>query len=86
MIKISTAFAALLIAAAGFASVTYAEGQHNEGEYYEGVQKNALGQTHPTVSHEYTGSVSHAGRMDDHGFGRNSIDSGDYYEGASRPN
>lgn len=82
MPTLKTTFALVLIAAAGFASVTYAE-----GDYYEGAQKNAVRQQRrPPVDRNYTGSVSHTAPVYDRLPDEKTIDSGDYYEGVQRPN
>jgi len=74
MTKITSAFAAALIASASFASVALAE-----GDYYEGASK-----TSATVDHVQTGSIAkdqQAANQIQAPIGR-----GDYYEGANRPN
>jgi hypothetical protein len=82
MTSIKTAFALVLLTAAGFAGVTYAE-----GDYYEGTQENVAGpQPRPPFSRDYTGSVSHSVRMNSRVLDGKAINSGDYYEGAQRPN
>lgn len=82
MTNIKTAFALVLIASAGSAGVTYAE-----GDYYEGAQKNTVRQqSRPPVSRDYTGSVSHTAPVYGRLLDEKAIDSGDYYEGIQRPN
>ncbi|CDN47131.1 MULTISPECIES: hypothetical protein [Neorhizobium] len=74
MTKITSAFAAALIASASFASVALAE-----GDYYEGASKASA-----TVDHVQTGSIAkdqQAANQIQAPIGR-----GDYYEGANRPN
>ena len=72
MTKITSAFAAALIASASFASVALAE-----GDYYEGASKAST-----TVDHVQTGSIA----QDQQNQIPAPIGRGDYYDGANRPN
>ncbi|MGK6317527.1 hypothetical protein [Neorhizobium sp. DT-125] len=88
MTKITSAFAAALIATASFASVALAE-----GDYYEGVQKGAPAAS-ASVDTVRTASVGKdrapvVRRHDSNSQIPNAeevIGRGDYYEGAVRPN
>ncbi|WP_105381974.1 hypothetical protein [Neorhizobium alkalisoli] len=74
MTKITSAFAAALIASASFASVALAE-----GDYYEGATKAA------SVDHVQTGSIARDGQQS----GKETpaaFEAGDYYDGANRQN
>ncbi|MCJ9753681.1 hypothetical protein MOV61_23450 [Neorhizobium sp. BETTINA12A] len=96
MSKITSTIAATLIATASFATAALASG----GTYYEGAvepapgeQASAAHQTapkgHHPVSYGYTGSISHATGADQSGKGFDgtvTLNRGDYYEGAVRPN
>jgi hypothetical protein len=83
MKTIASTFAAVLIASAAFASAA----QASEGEYYEGAQKQQpqAASTNNTSSYGYTGSAAAMA-----GLKLNAstpvVDSGDYYNGANRPN
>jgi hypothetical protein len=86
MTKITSAFAAALIATASFAGVALAE-----GDYYDGVQKGAPAAS-SSVDTVRTGSIgdrpnslrlSNGGRDDNRA---TFLNSGDYYDGISRPN
>ncbi len=92
MSKITSTIAATLIATASFATAALASG----GTYYEGAVEPAPSQPvasshqaapkarHPGVSYGYTGSVSQGSN---HSFdGTVTLNRGDYYEGAVRPN
>lgn len=72
MTKISAAIAAALIASASFASAALAE-----GDYYQGVQKNAPAATIDRIS---TGSIGRNDKL------QADINNGDYFDGANRPN
>jgi hypothetical protein len=72
MTKITSAFAAALIASVSFASVARAE-----GDYYEGASKASA-----TVDHVQTGSIA----QDQQNQIPAPIGRGDYYDGANRPN
>ncbi|MDQ0133379.1 hypothetical protein J2T08_001280 [Neorhizobium galegae] len=88
MTRITSAVAAALIASASFATAALAE-----GNYYEGVNPPSAGQQQPaarqkaqaSASYGYTGSVSSA-RSNQSFDGTVTLDRGDYYEGAVRPN
>ncbi len=88
MTKITSAIAAALIASASFATAALAE-----GNYYEGVNSPSAGQQVPathqkgqgSASYGYTGSISNA--QSNQSFdGTVTLNRGDYYEGAVRPN
>jgi hypothetical protein len=86
MTRITSAFAAALIASASFASAALAE-----GNYYEGVLPPSAGEQHPaahgaqnSAQYGYTGSISRAQSAQTDA--AQAIDSGDYYTGANRPN
>ncbi|CAN7232739.1 hypothetical protein [Neorhizobium sp. LjRoot104] len=90
MTRITSAIAAALIASASFATAALAE-----GDYYEGVSKTSsvVDQQRPathqkvrgSASYGYTGSVSNA--QSNQSFdGTVTLNRGDYYEGAVRPN
>jgi hypothetical protein len=84
MSKITSAIAAAFLASASFASVALAD----EGDYYRGVERNE--QTNATQSvhssrYGYTGSVSRAAQSDN-AQTESTLNSGDYYDGAFRPN
>jgi hypothetical protein len=81
MTKITSAFAAALIASASFASAALAE-----GNYYEGVTPPSAGQQHSSQSgsYGYTGSIARANAVQSDA--AQAVDSGDYYAGANRPN
>ncbi|CDZ52904.1 hypothetical protein [Neorhizobium galegae] len=89
MTRITSAIAAALIASASFATAALAE-----GNYYEGVTPPSAGQQHPathqnaqgSASYGYTGSVSNAQGSNQSFDGTVTLDRGDYYEGAVRPN
>jgi homoserine kinase len=74
MTKITSAIAAALIASASFASAALAE-----GDYYEGASKASS-----TVDNVQTGSI--AGGQQNANQIPASVDRGDYYTGANRPN
>ncbi|WP_105435443.1 hypothetical protein [Neorhizobium tomejilense] len=71
MTKITSAIAAALIASASFASVALAE-----GDYYEGASKASA-----AVDHVQTGSIGQ--KVDAQ---KADVNSGDYFDGANRPN
>jgi hypothetical protein len=87
MTRITSAFAAALIASASFAGAALAD-----GDYYEGAQKSAAS---PSIDSTSTGSIhtddryngklpfNNGGSRDNRASGLNS---GDYYSGANRPN
>lgn len=71
-------FASIIVASVAmplFSSASFAE-----GDYYEGVSEQ---QNETSISHDSTGSVSgvHVVEGD-----RTTVDNGDYYNGATRPN
>ncbi|CDZ29347.1 hypothetical protein [Neorhizobium galegae] len=72
MTKITSAIAAALIASASFASAALAE-----GDYYEGASKASA-----TVDHVQTGSIA----QDQQNQIQADVNSGDYFDGANRPN
>ncbi|MBP2558053.1 hypothetical protein J2T08_004781 [Neorhizobium galegae] len=74
MTRISSAIAAALIASASFGSAALAE-----GDYYQGAQKNAPAAS-ATVDHISTGSIGQNGKL------QADVNSGDYFDGANRPN
>ena len=74
MTKISSAIAAALIASASFASAALAE-----GDYYQGVQKDAPAAS-VTVDRISTGSIGQNDKL------QADVNSGDYFNGANRPN
>jgi len=74
MTKITSTFAAALIASASFTSVALAE-----GDYYEGATKAA------SVDHIQTGSVARDGQQTGKEI-QPAFEAGDYYDGANRPN
>jgi hypothetical protein len=74
MNRISSAIAAALIASASFASAALAE-----GDYYQGVQKNAPAAS-ATVDRISTGSIGRNEKL------QADINNGDYFDGANRPN
>ncbi|CDN55040.1 Hypothetical protein RG1141_CH27030 [Neorhizobium galegae bv. officinalis bv. officinalis str. HAMBI 1141] len=74
MNRISSAIAAALIASASFASAALAE-----GDYYQGVQKNAPAAS-ATVDRISTGSIGQNEKL------QADINNGDYFDGANRPN
>jgi hypothetical protein len=83
MTKITSAIAAALIASASFVTAALAD-----GNYYEGATPPSAGEQHPakhqdkgSVSYNYTGSISRSQQFNDQ-----TVNSGDYYEGANRPN
>ncbi len=88
MTRITSAIAAALIASASFASVALAE----EGDYYEGVQPTEQAQAVHGAradSFGYTGSIARAkaSTSSNQSFdGTVTLNRGDYYEGAVRPN
>ncbi|CAN7423005.1 hypothetical protein [Neorhizobium sp. LjRoot104] len=76
MTRISSAIAAALIASASFGSAALAE-----GDYYQGVQKNApAASASVTVDHISTGSIGQNDKL------QADVNSGDYFDGAQRPN
>jgi hypothetical protein len=86
MTKITSALAAALIASASFAGAALAE-----GDYYSGAQKSAPAAS-SSVDTVRTGSIgdrpnslrlSNGGRDDNRA---TFLNSGDYYDGISRPN
>lgn len=74
MIRISSAIAAALIASASLGSAAFAE-----GDYYQGVQKNAPTAS-VTVDRISTGSIGPNDKL------QADVNSGDYFDGANRPN
>ena len=74
MIRISSAIAAALIASASLGSTALAE-----GDYYQGVQKNAPAAS-VTVDRISTGSIGQNDKL------QADVNSGDYFDGANRPN
>ncbi|KAB1087619.1 hypothetical protein F4V91_14990 [Neorhizobium galegae] len=74
MTRISAAIAAALIASASLGSAALAE-----GDYYQGVQKNAPA-TSATVDRISTGSIGRNEKL------QADVNSGDYFDGANRPN
>lgn len=74
MTRISSAIAAALIASASLGSAALAE-----GDYYQGVQKNVAAAS-ATVDHISTGSIAHNDKV------KADVNSGDYFDGANRPN
>lgn len=74
MIRISSAIAAALIASASLGSAALAE-----GNYYQGVQKNAPTAS-VTVDRISTGSIGQNDKL------QADVNSGDYFDGANRPN
>lgn len=74
MNRISSAIAAALIASASFASAALAE-----GDYYQGVQKNAPAAS-AAVDRISTGSIGRNEKL------QADINNGDYFDGANRPN
>ncbi|WJR66344.1 hypothetical protein QTA58_19295 [Neorhizobium sp. CSC1952] len=75
MTRVTTAVIATVVAMPLFSGVSFAE-----GDYYEGASKQ---KTEAAISHDSTGSVpSFQAAQGDEA----KIDSGDYYEGATRPN
>ncbi|WP_117195474.1 hypothetical protein [Rhizobium terrae] len=89
MTRITSAIAAALIASASFASVALAD-----GDYYEGVQKTAPAAAATHVDRTSTGSIGAVHQdgklMFNNGGSRDNrasdLNSGDYYDGANRPN
>ncbi|WP_105381971.1 DUF680 domain-containing protein [Neorhizobium alkalisoli] len=88
MTKITSAFAAALIASVSFAGAALAE-----GDFYQGTQKGAPAAS-ASVDTTRTGSIqanrnegqllfSNGGSRDNRG---SDLNSGDYYEGVNRPN
>jgi len=79
MTRISSAIAAALIASASFGSAALAE-----GDYYQGIQKNAPAAS-AAVDRTSTGSIGQKAdaRKADIQAG---VNSGDYFDGANRPN
>jgi hypothetical protein len=75
MTKITSAIAAALIASASFASVALAE-----GDYYEGASKASA-----TVDHVQTGSIGQKADARKANI-QADVNSGDYFDGANRPN
>lgn len=59
----------------------------DNGDYYEGSDRNAAANSQPSSMQGfgYSGTVSRTVRLNQLS-NRNVIDSGDYYEGAVRPN
>ncbi|CDZ48199.1 hypothetical protein [Neorhizobium galegae] len=94
MSKFTSTIAATLIATASFATAALASG----GTYYEGAVEPAPSQSvasshqaapkaqHPGVSYGHTGSVSSAQGSSQSFDGTVTLNRGDYYEGAVRPN
>jgi hypothetical protein len=89
MTKITSAFAAALIASASFAGAALAE-----GNYYEGVTPKGAPAASASVDATRTGSIqadrnegqllfSNGGSRDNRG---SDLNSGDYYDGVNRPN
>ncbi|MCQ1835928.1 hypothetical protein [Neorhizobium galegae] len=74
MTRISSAIAAALIASASFATAALAE-----GDYYQGAQKNAPAAS-ATVDRISTGSIGENDKL------QADVNSGDYFDGANRPN
>ncbi len=74
MNRISSAIAAALIASASFASAALPE-----GDYYQGVQKNAPAAS-AAVDRISTGSIGRNEKL------QADINNGDYFDGANRPN
>jgi hypothetical protein len=74
MTRISSAIAAALIASASLGSAALAE-----GDYYQGVQKNVSAAS-ATVDHISTGSIAQNDKL------QADVNSGDYFDGANRPN
>jgi uncharacterized cupredoxin-like copper-binding protein len=88
MKTITSALAAALIASASFAGAALAA----DGDYYDGVQpgqkaevQHQIQRAHQSGSYGYTGSISRAAGWD-FAAGDTVVNSGDYYDGASRPN
>ena len=73
MTKITSAFAAALIASASFASVALAE-----GDYYDGAAKASA-----TVDHMQTGSIAQDNQQ---AVPAAPVGRGEYYNGVNRPN
>ncbi|WP_105421170.1 hypothetical protein [Neorhizobium sp. T25_27] len=88
MTRITSAIAAAFIASASFATAALAD----EGDYYEGAQPTQQAQSVHGArvdSFGYTGSIARAKGSDqsNQSFdGTVTLDRGDYYEGAVRPN
>ncbi|MCJ9753682.1 hypothetical protein MOV61_23455 [Neorhizobium sp. BETTINA12A] len=88
MTKITSAIAAALIASASFATAALAD----EGDYYEGAQPTEQAQAVHGArvdSFGYTGSIARtkASAQSNQSFdGTVTLNRGDYYEGAVRPN
>jgi hypothetical protein len=74
MKTITSTLAAALIASASFAGAALAD-----GDYYEGVSKA------PAVDHIQTGSIAQHGQQNAQAVPA-SVNQGDYYDGANRPN
>ncbi|CAN7422640.1 hypothetical protein [Neorhizobium sp. LjRoot104] len=75
MTRISSAIAAALIASASFASVALAD-----GDYYEGASKASA-----TIDQVQTGSIGQKTDAQTAGV-QADVNSGDYFDGANRPN
>jgi hypothetical protein len=88
MTKITSAIAAAFIASASFATAALAE----EGDYYEGAQPTEQAQAVQGARVDnfgYTGSIARAkaSAQSNQSFdGTVTLNRGDYYEGAVRPN
>ncbi|PXA83015.1 hypothetical protein DMC25_18575 [Caulobacter sp. D4A] len=79
MTRISSAIATALIASASFGSAALAE-----GDYYQGIQKNAPAAS-ATVDRTSTGSIGQTTDVRKANIPAE-VNSGDYFDGANRPN
>ncbi|MDR6816748.1 hypothetical protein J2X76_001921 [Neorhizobium sp. 2083] len=79
MTRISSAIAAALIASASFGSAALAE-----GDYYQGIQKNAPAAS-AAVDRTSTGSIGQTADARKANI-QADVNSGDYFDGANRPN
>jgi hypothetical protein len=82
MTKITSAIAATMVASASFATAALAEGNYYEGPSAsfseQATQKHPVARS--SVSYGYAGSAAAQSQE------RTVINSGDYYDGANRPN
>ena len=79
MTRITSAIAAALIASVSFAGAALAE-----GDYYQGVQKNAPAAS-AAVDRTSTGSIGQTADVRKANI-QADVNSGDYFDGANRPN
>ncbi|WP_117195475.1 hypothetical protein [Rhizobium terrae] len=88
MTRITSAFAAALIATVSFAGAASAEGNYYEGATppSAGRQLPAAHETQHSARYGYTGSISGAVNSGRDADGTVVLNRGDYYEGAVRPN